>query len=111
MAQNSIENFSSYKFFWAELKATKGILTVHDAMAIGMLISRVNGRGYIFCKDKDSLISQIKSIDSRRLDKQYEVRIFTDAQLGRCPRLSNVPKNGGHGVNFTAKQNAEMFII
>lgn len=104
-----MEKISAYKVTWVEFRAQKGIVTKKDAK---ILLKHANNmwkhgdRIQEHFGNKESALEYLRTKDFSKLGKKYEVRICTDKQFsqGHYEKGSNI-------IEFTKKQNQEMYII
>lgn len=108
MTQNI--TISAYKVMWVEFRAVKGIVTKKDAKILRKnAITRqwsCGDRIQEHFGNKEAALEYLRTKDFSKLSKHYEVRLCTDKQfgMGSMENRSNI-------INFTDKQNAEMYII
>lgn len=104
--------FSAYKIWWIEFRAQKGIVTKKDAKILKKYDfggrNRRNLLEHFASKDDAEKYLADKAEDFKKLSKKYEVRMCTDKQfgLGRVDMDNNIVV-----IDFTTKQNNEMFVI
>lgn len=93
---------------WAEVKATKGIVTKRDEQVIlnQHFVGGSKKRSiYINFKDKGKALN-FPATFSKPLTKIYECRIFTDMQMSKCEVTEK-----GLSIPFTKKQMNEVYYI
>ena len=96
---------SSYKITWIEIRPINGVVTLHDSRTFGEItpIKRKPGEAlYRWFVSKQEALSFISNW-TKKLDKTYEVRLFTDKQFGMRK------ESDGYKVPFTSKQLAEVY--
>lgn len=108
MTQNI--TISAYKVMWVEFRAVKGIVTKKDAKILRKYTIgrqwRNGDRIQEHFASKEAALEYLRTKDFSKLSKHYEVRLCTDKQFG----MGHM-ENGSNIINFTSKQNAEMYII
>lgn len=108
MTQNI--TISAYKVMWVEFRAVKGIVTKKDAKILRKYTIgrqwRNGDRIQEHFGSKEAALEYLRTKDFSKLSKHYEVRLCTDKQFG----MGHM-ENGSNIINFTSKQNAEMYII
>lgn len=108
----NVETLSPYKIWWIEFRAQKGIVTQKDARILKKYDfggrNRRNLLEHFPSKDAAEKYLAEKAEDFKKLSKRYEVRICTDKQFGngRVDMANNIVV-----IDFTTKQNEEMFVI
>ena len=96
---------SAYNFFWAEFFPSYGIVTQHDRKQFGDIYCW--GRAKTYRKpfgDKEAALDYIRTF-SKKLDKPYTVRLFTDKQFCLAKETD------GYAIPYTKKQYAETYKI
>lgn len=95
---------NSYQIYWAELTPNKGIVTIRDRKAFGdMSCLGTEKKHYKHFANKEKAIDWINGF-SKKLDKQYTVRLFTDKQFSMSET-----RNGEIIIPFTKKQLEEVY--
>lgn len=101
-----MKEFSKYIVTWAEITPNKGIVTKHDRKAFGdILLLGVETKHFKHFADKESAKNWIKNFN-KKLDKNYTVRLFTDAQFALAKTIG-----GETTIPFTKKQMEEVFVL
>ena len=100
------QEFSPYKIYWAEFTPTTGrVVTQHDQKALGAIQvwrGQKNYRRHFASKEK--ALEFVNKFD-KKLDKRYQVRLFTDKQFGMAKQ------ENGYAIPYTKKQLAEVYYI
>lgn len=94
---------SPYKILWIEFIPAKGIVTKHDQKLFGA-ISVVGKSPKTYRKPvgtREAGLSFIESLRTKKLDKHYTCRFFTDKQFGMAK------ESEGYAIHYTQKQIAE----
>lgn len=111
-----MKEISKYKVAWVEFRAKKGIVTKHDEDILLCNKARGNNSDRIFkhFPNKEAAMQCLMFQEThgwfKKLNKQYEVRICTDAQFGK----GNVIFLNGKTrieVKYTKMQEDEMFLV
>ena len=109
MATNNIRK-SSYKTYWVEFRAIKGIVTKKDEKILHKydLINKWKNGDRIHepFASKEAALDYLREKDFSKLGKQYEVRICCDKQFSQAHSECGVTY-----ITFTKQQEEEMFII
>lgn len=98
------KELSKYVITWVEVRATKGVVTKKDQYTLrGWKFGYYKtNKKYEFFQNKESALQWIEKMQKKSFSKQYECRLFTDAQFA-------LAKNGE--IPFTEKQLSEVFYI
>ena len=103
-----LNNLSSYKLYWIELRPIKGIATLADRKRLGARWSNLpksNVNLYSHFINRESAERCLESLKRVKLGKAYEARLFTDKQFGMAEAAD------GYKIPFTAMQNANVVVI
>ena len=101
-----LNNLSSYKLYWIELRPIKGIATLADRKRLGVRWNRsLNNNMYSHFVNRESAERCLESLKSVKLGKAYEARLFTDKQFGMAEAANE------YAIPFTKMQNANMVVI
>lgn len=97
---------SKYQIYWAELSPKKGIVTKSDRKKMGdiLCVGKIN-KFYKHFPSKEKAIDWIKDFN-KKLDKQYTVKLFTDAQFAMSQKV-----DGCFSIPFTEKQLKEVYYL
>lgn len=97
---------SAYKIYWAEFTPTRGmVVTKHDQKALGEVVPLIGAKNL-----RKHFASKKKAVDyintfSKKLDKRYMVRLFTDKQF------SMARQEDGYAIPYTKKQFSEVYYV
>ena len=107
--------FSPYKIAWIEFRATKGVVTKKDRTILTKFhLSHLSGtREYMHFPTKEKAEEYLATIQTNKLTKSYEVRIFTDKQFGMMKLDVDKSRfdDSKYHIPFTEAQEKEMKII
>lgn len=100
---------SPYKIYWAEFTPVTGkFITKKDIATIQGYADRYIGRYNTYYRkyfgSKEHALKFIKNF-SKKLDKQYMVRLFTDKQF------SMAKQETGYAIPYTKKQMEEVYYV
>ncbi len=103
---------SPFIISWVEIRATKGIVTKSDQIKIDSIRKfypyKRSRAIYKRFETKEKAIQWLKTFDNS-LEKRYECRIFSDAQMSKGEVVEG--GNGELKIPFTEKQKNEIFYI
>lgn len=108
-AKNLYRSPGRYTIQWIEFRAVKGIVTAHDKKQLLDVPQHPGARQtrvFRWFRTRELCLKFIERVKSMRLDKHYEVRMFTDRQFALARTGSN-----GAVIPFTKKQEAEMLVV
>lgn len=97
---------SKYKIYWAELTPEKGIVTKADRKRFGdiLCIGKID-KFYKHFPSKENAVIWLNTF-SKRLDKKYSAKLFTDAQFAMSKKA-----DGCFSIPFTKKQLSELYYL
>lgn len=95
-----------YQIYWAELTPEKGIVTKKDRKKFGdiLCIGRITKLYKHFLRKEDAVMWL--NTFSKKLDKKYSAKLFTDAQLAKSKKV-----DGCFSIPFTKKQLSEIYYL
>jgi len=103
-----MKEVSAYKIWWAEFTPTTGrFVTKHDNKVISGRIINLGiyqKRILLHFPSKEKAIEFISTF-SKKLDKRYAIRLFTDKQF------SMANQENGYTIPYTKKQLNEIYYV
>lgn len=103
---SGVGEFSHYKITWIEISSPSGVVLKSDVKkmkrgGVYYIYWIDPNNAYAHFPDREAALNYIEYLKELNLQKEYEVRLFTDSQFGRSKG----------GVPFTEKQKNEVFYI
>lgn len=101
-----MKNISPYKLYWVEFTPESGVITMHDQAVLGIIRPMRGSRQQLITFGSKEHALRFITTFSKRLDKHYICRLFTDAQFGRA-----TVQGGIIHIPFTKKQLEETYTL
>ena len=103
-----LTDLSAYQIWWVEFTPVSGkVVTMHDQKELARCpFDLRKGAKYVreHFASKEKALNYIRTF-SRRLDKKYMARLFTDKQFGMATMADD------YAIPYTEKQRKEIYFV